>query len=151
MKNDRGTEKLYILSAYRRAANGDYTSLRKVTSARGEVLGAVIRTDAALRGILAALRAMKAICVSCADENTGPEKRPGYQAELETLKNEISRLSQAVSGLEFHVLDASRIGGADSLRTLDESIRQVSELRESFISSEEEEKLSSWMDSLLPD
>ena len=148
MKNDRGTEKLYILSAYRRAANGDYTSLRKVTSARGEVLGAVIRTDAALRGILGALRAMKAICVSCADENTGPEKRAGYQAELEALKNEISRLSQAVSGLEFRVLDTSRI--ADCLLALDESIRHVSELRESLAVSDEEEKLSSWMDSILP-
>jgi flagellin-like hook-associated protein FlgL len=140
-----------MLSAYRRATNGDYTSLRKITSSEGEVLGAVIQTDAALRSILAALRAMKAICVSCADEHTGPEKRAEYQAELEALKNEVSRLSQTVSGLEFLALDASRIADPDGLRTLDESIRQVSELRESFVSSEEEEKLSSWMDSLLPD
>ena len=146
-----GTEKLYILSAYKRAADGDYTSLRKVTSSRGEVLGAVIQTDAALRGILGALRAMKAICVSCADENVGPEKRAEYQTELEALKNEISRLSQTVSGMEFLTLDASRIAGAESLRTLDESIRHVSELCESLAASEEEKKLSSWMDSLLPD
>jgi hypothetical protein len=140
-----------MLSAYRRATNGDYTSLRKVASSEGEVLGEVIRTDAALRSIIEALRAMKAICVSCADENTGPEKRAEYQAELETLKNEISRLSQTVSGLEFLTVDASRTADADGLRALDESIRQVSELRESFVSSEEEEKLSSWMDSLLSD
>jgi hypothetical protein len=151
MKNDRGTERLYVLSAYRRAAGGDYTSLRKVTSLRGEVLSAVLQTDAALRSILAALRAMKEICASCADKNMRPGERAEYQAELEALKNEISRLSQSVSGLEFLTLDASRAAGADSLRTLDESIRQVSELRESLAISEEEEKLSSWMDSLLAD
>jgi hypothetical protein len=111
----------------------------------------VIRADAALRSILAALRAMKAICVSCADENMGQEKRTEYQAELEALKNEISGLSQTVSGLEFLTLDTSRIAGVDSPRALDESIRQVSELRESLISSEEEEKLSSWMGSLIGD
>jgi hypothetical protein len=58
-------------------------------------------------------------------------------------------LSQAVSGLEFRVLDTSRI--ADSLRTLDESIQHVSGLRESLAVSEDEEKLSSWMDSILAD
>jgi hypothetical protein len=140
-----------MLSAYRRATNGDYTSLRNVSPPEGETFGAVIQTDAALRSILAALRAMKAICVSCADENTGPEKRAKCQAELEALKNEVSRLSLIVSGLEFLAIDASRIADADGLRTLDESIRQVSELRESFVSSEEEAKLSSWMDSLLPE
>jgi flagellin-like hook-associated protein FlgL len=144
-------KRLYILSAYRRAADCDYTSLRKVAHSKGEVLGTVIQADAALRGILAALRAMKAVCVSCADRHTGPEKRAEYQAELEALKKEISRLSQTVNGMEFLSLDASRVAGPDSLRTLDASIRQVSEFRESLISSEEEEKLSSWMDSLLPD
>ena len=138
-----------MLSAYRRAANGDFTSLRKVTSSRGEVLSAVLRTDAALRSILVALRAMKTICASCADENTGPEKRAGYQMELEALKNEIARLSQTISGLEFLTLDASQVVDADCLRSLDESIRHVSEFRESLAVSDEEEKLSSWIDSLL--
>jgi hypothetical protein len=115
------------------------------------VLGAVIRTDAALRGILGALRAMRAICVSCADENIAPEKRTEYQAELEALKDEITRLSQTVSGLEFLSIDASKIADPDCLLALDESIRHVSELRESLAVSDEEEKLSSWMDSLLAD
>ncbi|MDR1132752.1 MAG: hypothetical protein LBL05_01240 [Synergistaceae bacterium] len=142
---------MYILSAYRRAANGDFTSLRKVTSSRAEVMSAVLQTDAALRGILGSLRAMRAICASCADDNTGPQKRAEYQAELETLKNEISRLSQTVSGAEFLSIDASQATDPDCLRTLDESIRHVSELRESLAASDEEKKLSSWMDSLLAD
>ncbi|MDR0653998.1 MAG: hypothetical protein LBG12_11945 [Synergistaceae bacterium] len=106
-------------------------------------MSAVLRTDAALRSILVALRAMKTICASCADENTDPEKRAGYQMELEALKNEIARLSQTVSGLEFLTVDA------DCMRSLDESIRHVSEFRESLAVSDEEEKLSSWIDSLL--
>jgi flagellin-like hook-associated protein FlgL len=138
-----------MLSAYRRAANGDFTSLRTVTSSKGEVLNAVIQTDAALRSIIAALRAMKAICASCADEHIPPDERAEKQSEIEALKEEIARLSQTVSGLEFLSLDASRITEPDGLQTLDDSIRQVSELRESLAVSDEEEKLSSWMDSLL--
>jgi hypothetical protein len=138
-----------MLSAYRRAANGDFTSLRKVTSSKGEVMSAVLQTDAALRSMLRSLRAIRRICAVCADENTKPEERAEYQAQLEPLKNEISRLSQIVSGVEFISIDASRIIDPDCLRSLDESIRHVSELRESLAASDEEEKLSSWMDSIL--
>jgi hypothetical protein len=92
---------------------------------------------------------MREICASCADENTGPEATAKGQADIEALKNEISRLSQAVSGVEFLSLDASRAADPDYLRTLDESIRQVLKFRESLAVSEEEEKLSSWMDTLL--
>jgi hypothetical protein len=151
MKDASGTERLYILSAYKRAANGDFTSLRKVTSSRAEVMSAVLQKDAALRGILGSLRAMRAICAAGADEKMGIEERAGRQAELEALKNEISRLSQTVSGAEFLSLDASQATDPDCLRTLDESIRHVSELRESLAASEEEKKLSSWMDALLED
>jgi two-component sensor histidine kinase len=120
-------------------------------SSKGEVMSAVLQADASMRGILDSLRAMKAICASCADDHTPPDERAGKQAELEALKHEISRLSQTVSGLEFLTFDASRTASPDNLRALDESIRRVSELRESIEASEAEGKLSSWMDSLLAD
>jgi hypothetical protein len=146
MKDKSGMQRIFAVSAYTGALEGDFTGRRRVFISPGDVSDRVIRADVALVGILESLRSMRAICESVASgaSTGGLAER---NRELDSLKENISRLSKSVAGTEFLML--SRPGGElDELGKIDESIDKISKFRESLPESDDE-KLAGWMDSVL--
>jgi hypothetical protein len=149
MKRIYGTlDKLFAVSVYSRAKEGDFTARTRVREALRNAGSSALKADAALRGILASLRAMREICQSCAD-CTQEAELVSRQEELETLKEEISRLSKSAAGGEFLALPPAGGEIGSGLRSIDDSIDTVSRIYESLPDSENDEKLSEWMESIL--
>jgi hypothetical protein len=146
MKDKNGMQRIFAVSAYTGAREGDFTGRRRVFISPGDVSSRVIQTDAALIGILESLRSMRSICESVAS-GASPGERAERNREMDSLKENISRLSKSVAGTEFLMLP--RPGSElDELSKIDESIDKISKFRESLPESDDE-KLAGWMDSVL--
>ena len=145
------TQRLFAVSSYARAKDGDFTGARRVSTSALDVSNRVIQVDAALRGILASLRAMREICAACLADDAAPEEMAERNRELDALKENISRLSESVAGTEFTMFHA-RGGDGSELQGLDEAINRmsgkISQLEEEPGESEEE-RISAWMRELL--
>ena len=148
MKSIDGMQRLFAVSAYTRAREGDFTSKRRVATSPGEVSSRVIQADAALRGILSSLRAMREICAERASRDMTGEEMAARNGELETHKENISRLSEAIAGVEFLSFARSGADAETELRDIDDAIGRVSRYCESEPESGER-RLSDWMRDLL--
>ena len=139
---------MFAVSAYTRAREGDFTGRRRVATSPGEVSSRVIQADAALRGILSSLRAMREICAEHVSRDIAGEKIATMNEELETHKENISRLSEAIAGVEFLSFARSGADAETELRGIDDAIGRVSRYCESDPESGEC-RLSDWMRDLL--
>jgi hypothetical protein len=149
MKNLTGSGRAFAVASYSRAKDGFFSEKPVVLYSRKEVLTRVIATDAALRGILAALREMRAICVSAAETDgveIGTER-----SRLEELKSEVSRLAESVTGLKFAEFRAPSPRDGRSVEEIDGAIGQVSGFADRIPdpAKDSDEKLNAWMKSLL--
>jgi hypothetical protein len=143
-----GMQKLFAVSTYTRALEGDFTGKKRVSASMRDVSNHVIQVDAALRGILASLRDMRAICVISANSDASPEEMAERSRELDSLRENITRLSGQVAGTEFSMSLASAGDSGDELRRIDESIDKISKICEPR-GVPDDAKLSEWMRSVL--
>jgi hypothetical protein len=106
--------------------------------------------DVTLRGILSALREMRAICASAVGDAADGIENEVKQSRLEELKSEVTRLAESVAGLRFIEFRAV-LQDTGSVESLDDSIGKVSGLCESMpdLARDSVEKLSAWMESLI--
>ncbi|MDR3279797.1 MAG: hypothetical protein LBT23_04725 [Synergistaceae bacterium] len=149
MKNSRGaSDKLFAVSAYSRAAGGDFTGRARVSVSRGDVMTNALASDAALKGILASLRRMREICLRFANAGARDEERKSAQDELDILKENISRLSEFAEGTKFLVMSGAG-GKLGELEKIDESIDRVSLMCETPPEPDNDEKIAGWMKSVL--
>ena len=148
MRQMGGVQRLFAVSSYARAKDGDFTGARRVSTSTLGVSNCVIQVDAALRGILASLRAMREICVTCLEGDATVEELAARNAELDALKDNISRLSAQIAGTEFKMFSANGDDTESDLRSIDEAINamsgKISQLQETSDESEEE-RVSAWM------
>ena len=151
MRRTGNAQRLFAVSSYARAKDGNFTGTRRISTSTRDVSSRVIQADAALRGILESLRAMRAICVACLDGDATAEELAERNAELDALKEDISRLSASVAGTEFKMFSVRGDAGSE-LRNIDEAINEmsgkISEL-EDISGESEEERVSAWMRELL--
>ena len=148
MKQMDGAQRLFAVSSYARAKDGNFTGAPRISASTLEVSNRVMQVDAALRGILSSLSAMRSICAACLDNEMTPEELAARNAELDALKENISRLSVSVAGTEFKMFNASEGDPGSELRSIDEAISKmsgkISELPDTSDKSEEEH-VSEWM------
>jgi hypothetical protein len=129
MKDTPGMNRLFAMNAY-------------------GVQSRLIKADASLRSILKSLNSMREICEKCAKTDVSLSLRASCQAELKVLKEDISRLSRAMTGSEFLALDI-RGGTDDDLAAIDEAINKLSGFAEDPLENDCGEKLADWMNDLL--
>ena len=143
-----GAQRLFAVTSYAKAKEGDFTGTRRVSASPLEVSNRVIQADAALCGILASLRSMREICAACLEGDAAPEELAARNAELDALKDNISRLTASIEGTEFGFILSEGGNAGSDLRKIDEAIDKMSgkipELRETPDSSEEE-RVTAWM------
>ena len=149
-------QRMFAVSSYKRTKEGDFTGARRISSSLLDVSNRAVQVDAALCGILTSLRAMREICAACLEGDATAEELAARSAELDVLKENISRLSASVTGTEFKMF---RTGGESvgELRRIDEAIDninrvsgKISELRKRSNVSVEE-RASTWMRELFGD
>ena len=121
------TQRLFAVSSYKRAKDGNFTGARRISSSLLDVSNRVIQADAALRGILASLRAMREICASSLNGDATAEELAARNGKLDVLKGDISRLSESVAGTEFRMFQTSG-GDAGELRRIDEAIDNINKM-----------------------
>ena len=148
MRKMNGAQRLFAVSSYARAKDGNFTGTPRISTSAIDVSNRVIQVDAALRGILASLRAMREICVTCLEGDATVEELAARNAELDALKDNISRLSAQIAGTEFKMFSANGDDTESDLRSIDEAINamsgKISQLQETSGESEEE-RISAWM------
>ena len=139
---------MFALSSYARAKDGNFTGTPRISTSTLEVSNRVIQVDAVLRGILSSLRAMREICAACLDHEATHEELAARNAELNALKENISRLSESIAGTEFKMFSAREGDPGNELRSIDEAINKmsgkISELPDASDKSGEE-RVSEWM------
>ena len=147
-------QRLFAVSSYARAKDGNFTGARRVSAVAADVSNRVIQVDAALRGILASLRAMREICASCLEGGSTDSELAERDRELTALKENISRLSASIAGAEFKMFHVSDDTAKSDLQNIDEAINKmsgkISQLEETSGESEEEQ-LSAWIRELFGD
>jgi flagellin-like hook-associated protein FlgL len=144
---ENGMRKLFAVSAYTRALGGDFTGKRRVSASAVDVSNRVIQVDAALRGILASLRSMKAVCEALYRGDASPGERAERGRELDSLKGNISRLSKQIAGTEFLMTGTNEADSENELRSIDESIEKISKFYEPD-TAPDDKKLADWMKDL---
>ena len=80
MRRMDGTQRLFAVSSYARAKDGNFTGTRRISTSVLDVSNRVIQADAALRGILASLMAMREICAACLEGDITVEEREARNA-----------------------------------------------------------------------
>ena len=148
MRQIDNVQRLFAVSSYARAKEGDFTGRRRTSTSTIKVASSVIQVDAVLRGILASLRAMREICASCLESDISDEDLALRNAELDDLKENISRLSAQIAGTEFKMFSIHGSAGGNDLQSIDEAITEMSGKISEFeeTSSESgEERASAWM------
>ena len=148
MRRIGNVQRLFAVSSYARAKDGNFTGGRRTVTSNADVMNRVIQVDAALRGILVSLRAMREICASCLADDITAGELASRNAELDELKDNISRLSAHIAGTEFKMYSIDGSAGGNDLRSIDEAITEmsgkISELQD--VSKESgEERVSVWM------
>ena len=142
------SQKLFAISSYAKAKDGKFTDTRRISTSALDVSNRVLQVDAALRGILSSLSAMRAICVACLEDDPTAEELAARNAELNVLKDDISRLCESIAGTEFKMFSARGSDAVSELRSIDEAITRmsgkISRLDETSDESSEE-RVSAWM------
>ena len=148
MRRIGGAQRLFAVYSYARAKNGDFTGVRRVSNSTLDVSNRVMQVDSALRGILASLRTMREICAACLEGDATADEFAARNAELDALKDNISRLSASVACTEFKMFSMTEGDVGSELRKIDEVINKmsgkISQLPEVSVESEED-SVSAWM------
>jgi hypothetical protein len=109
----------------------------------------MLRADAALSLILDRLRDMRNLAEQSAARPLTEEQRLSCQADVEGLKDDISRLSGVIARAGGAGRSLAEAEMEENAEHIDESVGRLSRMTDGLLAKRNDEKMAGWMNSIL--